>query len=214
MNAKVVINDISKLRPELTNLSLAEIERRRAELDMAEAVIRETEGAKAREEMEKKLAAARQEHDGHVERALENAVDGIQKLYRYGLLKDETVAAATDSRGVFVAINLFRRKLPADWIPPGFSPDGSAPARSAKASAKPKQDTPLSTKGEKAVDVIEAYIKKVGSVPTRDAVFRHLSKDAGFAKGLETFEKHFIGAVASLVRMGRIKKDGNGYKAP
>lgn len=211
MAARVDIDDVSKLRPELLNLSLAELERREAELAMARQAIEQREAAKAQAEYEAKLAEARKDHEVEVERQLESAIDAVQKLHRYGLLKDETLAAATDSRGVFVASNLFKRKLPADWVPPGF---GDVPPlrRSASGAKKQARKDILSSKGEKPIDAISALISKSANPLTADQVLSAMANDTGFAPFVKTSPKSFTGALSFLVRKGVVVKDGDTYK--
>lgn len=210
MATRVDIDDINKLRPELTNISLAELERRRAELDMAEKIIREREEAKAREEYERKLAEARVEHDELVADLLESATDAIHKLNRYGLLKDEVLAVATDSRGVFVPANLFRRKLPADWTPPGF---GDVPPMTKRGASKrqARQDV-LSSKGQKPIEAITELFEKKPGPYTRDEILNEMGKDAGFAPFVKSNPKSFTGAISFMVRKGIITRDGDNYK--
>lgn len=208
MATRIDVTDISKLRPELLNLSLAELERRRLELDMAESAIREREEAKQREEYERKLAEARVEHEERATDLLESATDAIGKLHRYGMLKPELLDVATDSRGVFVPINLFRRKLPAEWTPPSFG-DAPAPTRGGRRQAR--KDI-LSTNGEKPIDAIRAHIQKSANPLTIDQILDAMSRDAGFAPFVKSSPKSFTGALSFLVRKEEVVKDGDKYK--
>ena len=210
----VEITDINKLRPELANLSLAEIERREIELKMARELAERREEEKQREEYEKKLAEARKSSEDEFSRQLESAVDAIQKLNRFGGLKEELVAAATDSRGVFVAANLFRRKLPADWIPPGFDTTGAPAATKRSSSARRQARTDiLSSKGQKPVEAITELLTKSANPLTRDQILNAMKNDPGFAPHVDSSPKSFTGAISSLIRMGIVAKNDDGtYK--
>lgn len=208
------ITDINKLRPELAELSLAEIERREAELRMARSIIEKRRAEKQREEYARKLSEARRKSEEEYSVQLENAIDAIQKLNRFGGLKKELVSAATDSRGVFVAANLFRRKLPADWTPPGFDTDGT-PAPKRYVGRKQARTDIVSSDGKKPVEAIPELLKASSKPLSRDEVLAELKKDSGFAPFVESSPKSFTGALASLVRMEVITKDDNGnYKLP
>lgn len=65
MADKVEVTDVSKLRPELLSMSVAEIDRRIAELKMAKEQKEEAEKAKAR-------AALIEEAGGHIDHILES----------------------------------------------------------------------------------------------------------------------------------------------
>ena len=75
MADKVDVTDVSKLRPELLNLSVKEIDRQIAELQMAKTQKEEEERAKAR-------AALVDEAGAHVD----NVLDGLRWLHTNGFL--------------------------------------------------------------------------------------------------------------------------------
>lgn len=207
------IDDITKLRPELANISLAELERRETELQMARAHIEKREAEKQREEYARKLSEARKSSEEEYDRQLESAVDAIQKLNRFGGLKQELLDAATDSRGVFVAANLFRRKLPADWVPPGFDTTGApAPAKRSASGRKQARVDILSSKGQKPVEAITELLSKATKPLSRDEILAEMKKDTGFALHVVSSPKSFTGALSSLIRMKIIEKEGENYK--
>lgn len=91
------ITDVEKLRPELLTKSLAELERQRAELDMAiERKRREAEIA------EKEALAA--EANGHIEGVLTS----VGWLHRNGLLPERLVTALTGGNGAFMPASFLR----------------------------------------------------------------------------------------------------------
>jgi len=91
------ITDVEKLRPELLTKSLAELERQRAELDMAiERKRREAEVA------EKQALAA--DANGHIEAVLA----GVGWLHRNGLLPERLATALTGGNGAFMPASFLR----------------------------------------------------------------------------------------------------------
>lgn len=98
MADKVVIDDVSKLRPELLSLSVAELERRKAEIEMAIE-------RKALEEREAARAAALDEAN----RLKDDIVDALTKLERTGHISDSVRGFFTTKAGVF-SPHLFFKK--------------------------------------------------------------------------------------------------------
>lgn len=84
------VTDISKLRPELLDMSVAELERRRAEIDMAIARKAEIEAEEKRKE-DHKLA----------EVAFDKMMDGIQVLHNLGRLPDRIKNVLMSDDGSF-----------------------------------------------------------------------------------------------------------------
>lgn len=98
MADKVVIDDVSKLRPELLSLSVAELERRKTEIEMALA-------QKAEAEREAARAAALDEAN----RLKDDIVDALVKLERTGHISDSVRGFFTTKAGVF-SPHLFFKK--------------------------------------------------------------------------------------------------------
>lgn len=91
------IDDVEKLRPELLTKSLAELERQRAELDMAiERKKREAE-VKAKED----LAAEANRH-------IEAVLAGVGWLQRHALLPEKVAAGFTGANGAFMPASFLR----------------------------------------------------------------------------------------------------------
>lgn len=85
----VEIKDVGKLRPELLDMSRAELERRLAEIEMALQEKKLEERRKHVAELVMKINAAQQA-----------MVEGAKLLDEYGLLPEEVKAAYTASDGV------------------------------------------------------------------------------------------------------------------
>ena len=100
MADKIVLDNVSKLRPELLTMSVAELERRRTEIDMALA-------QKAEAEREAKRAAALDEAN----RLKDDIVDALVKLEKTGHISERVRSFFTtkDGTGVF-APHLFFKK--------------------------------------------------------------------------------------------------------
>lgn len=98
MADKIVLDDVSKLRPELLTMSVAELERRRTEIDMALA-------QKAEAEREAKRAAALDEAN----RLKDDIVDALVKLEKTGHISDSVRGFFTTKAGVF-SPHLFFKK--------------------------------------------------------------------------------------------------------
>jgi len=98
MADKIVLDDVSKLRPELLTMSVAELERRRTEIDMALA-------QKAEAEREAKRAAALDEAN----RLKDDIVDALTKLEKTGHISDSVRGFFTTKAGVF-SPHLFFKK--------------------------------------------------------------------------------------------------------
>jgi hypothetical protein len=90
MAGKVEVDDISKLRPELLDMSVAELERRRAEIDMAIAKKAEIE-AEARLKADIELAGT----------AFDNMIEAMQVLHGLGRLPERIKNVVTSSDGSF-----------------------------------------------------------------------------------------------------------------
>jgi len=84
------ITDIEKLRPELLTMSLAELERRRNEIDMAIAQKAAAEEAERRNRM---VAEATERVEG--------VVAGLKWLHAEGFLSDKMTEALTTGAGAF-----------------------------------------------------------------------------------------------------------------
>lgn len=96
--AKVEVTDIQKLRPELLEISEAEIDRRITELQMAKA---HKASEKERAEREAKFAEAGTR--------IEQVVDGLKWLHEAGFLSEKVTASYTTAGGVFAPHLSFRR---------------------------------------------------------------------------------------------------------
>lgn len=84
------ITDVGKLRPELLSMSVSELERRKAEIDMAIA-------EKSKEEERKKRATILAEADKHKAAV----VAGIKFLHDNGLLTEKLKETFSTKDGVF-----------------------------------------------------------------------------------------------------------------
>lgn len=89
-STRVEVSDESKLRPELLDLSVAELERRRAEIDMAIEKKAEIE-AEERRKADLKIA----------EMAFDKMMDAIQELHGLGRLPDRIKNVLTSDDGSF-----------------------------------------------------------------------------------------------------------------
>ncbi|TIN10402.1 hypothetical protein [Mesorhizobium sp.] len=101
-----IITDVEKLRPELLEISDAEFERRKAELEMAAAE------RQRRKEIAAKEAIAAQAAD-HVEAILA----GVKFLHDNGILPEKLVGAFSRSDGTFSPATLLRAPTAESLVP-------------------------------------------------------------------------------------------------
>lgn len=101
------ITDVKKLRPELLDMSLAELERRQTEIAMAIEDKRRAEEIKAKEE----IAAQANDH-------IEAIVTGLNFLHDNGALPAKVQEAFTRADGRFVPAT-FLRQVSAESLVPG-----------------------------------------------------------------------------------------------
>lgn len=115
-----ILTDVKKLRPELLDLSVAELERRRAEIDMAI-------GQKAAEEEAKRRQALVEEATGKVE----TVVAGLKWLHENGFLSAKVADTFTSAAGVFNAATYIRAPRSVDDVLTGkrAEPVGDKPKR-------------------------------------------------------------------------------------
>lgn len=85
------ISDIEKLRPELLNMSVAELNRRRAEIDMAIARVAEKEAEVQRQK----------EHEESI-KLTEDLLKTVTRLHEIGRLSPRLVGALSKETGEFV----------------------------------------------------------------------------------------------------------------
>jgi hypothetical protein len=98
----VEVKDVSKLRPELLNMSTAELQRQLAELEMALY-------EKKQEERRKHVTAL----VDRINAVQSSIIEGMKLLEEYGLLSDEVKSAYTGSGGTF-APHLKHKPVDAD----------------------------------------------------------------------------------------------------
>lgn len=118
-----IITEVSKLRPELLNMSVAELERRRVEIDMAILEI-----------AKKEEAAARAANVAEAGTRIERLVDDVTWLHDNSFLPRALVDALTRSDGRFVPGLKLRKPKAEDETP--RSRDPNAPKRRRRTKAE------------------------------------------------------------------------------
>lgn len=92
-----MVSDIKKLRPELLDKSIAELERQRTEIDLAIA-------DKRREAEVAAKAALAKEANKHIEAA----TAAVKFLHEHGVLHEKLITAFTRADGVFTTGNVLK----------------------------------------------------------------------------------------------------------
>lgn len=100
------ITDVDKLRPELLGMSVAELERRRTEIDMAIA-------QKAREEEIKAKEALAVEANKHIDAV----VAGVKWLHDNGVLPEKVAAGFSRADGMFTPAQALRNVTAESLVP-------------------------------------------------------------------------------------------------
>lgn len=101
----VTITDVEKLRPELLTMSVAELERRRSEIDMALARVEAAEEAKRRAELI-------EEAGGHVDAVIKS----VRWLHDNSFLPQRVVDAFTRGDGQFNPATFLRHPRTEDTL--------------------------------------------------------------------------------------------------
>lgn len=117
-----IITDVKKLRPELLEMSVSELERRRAEIDMAIADKRREEEVKAKEAM----AVTANDH-------IESIIAGVKFLHENGILPERVAQAFSRGDGMFVPAMMLRTITAESLVAKPSKPEGKKRIRRTKA---------------------------------------------------------------------------------
>ena len=103
--ARMAVTDISKLRPELLSKSVAELERQKAEIDMALA----QKAHEAEVAAKATLAADANKH-------IDGILAGVKFLHDNGLLHDRLVTGLSSGNGSFMPASFLRAVTPESLV--------------------------------------------------------------------------------------------------
>lgn len=101
-----IIDDVSKLRPELLDKSLNELARLKAEIEMAQAEVQRREDVKAKE-------ALADEANAHIDAV----VTGVKWLHTNGILPGKLTEAFSRGDGVFTPATVLRNVTAEQLVP-------------------------------------------------------------------------------------------------